>query len=916
MGSLPGDLSNVKFPFLAGGVMGKRTSERNWENSTLGPPDKWPHDLRIILHTLFRNKLPTFLFWGPELVIFYNDAAMSVIEDPGNAVSLLGLPAQNSLPPGLKMLETDINQVFGSGESILLEKKLMSFSLIENQKQAFWTVSLTCVINEFGLHEGVILTGIQTNECPEDLSELLEKVSEHADQLDYIIDAAELGTWNILPGTNKIAFNPCAREWFGLSGEGNMLEVLLKTIVAEDRQSIIDKVEEALKPDSDGVYQVEYSIVNPGTKEKRRLLSKGKAQFNLEDRVFRFGGIFQDITEQYLLLERLKTTEERLTMALETAEMGTWEMNIPSQEITHSSKLAELLGFEKSTILGIKEMSAHVHPEDLPYLLNEFMPQLFKEGRMDIEYRIIQQSGEIIWVRNHSKIIHDENRKAIKMIGTLHEITEQKERQSKIEAREQNLRMIVEAGPFPISVFSAKEQRLEMANQAWLDLVGRGDHLVGKKYLEIFPEPDSLAFYSNMEEVIKTGVHFQSEQERVEFEKNGILTTYYFNYTFTPLKDGEGRVIRLIISAVDVTEFVLAKNKIEESETSFRLLADSMPQFVWSANGKGVINYVNQEAFNYTGLSMEELSGMNFLNIIHEKDLDMTLEVISESLISGNDYRVEHRFRRYDGEYRWQLSRAVPLKDANGEIQLWVGTSTDIQDIKEQEELKDFFISMASHELKTPITSLKAYVQILLSNYAESDDLFLVKSLKIADKQIVKLTNLISELLDISKIKSGKLILNIDHFLINGLLADTIDEFSITNPDFKINFHCETDLFVQADSERITQVITNFLSNGIKYSSDSKIIDVTCLSINNEVEVSVRDHGIGITKEEMPRIFERFFRGAGSSEMTIPGFGIGLFIAKDIINRHGGRVGVESERGEGARFYFTLPLTRQMPADK
>ena len=140
------------------------------------------------------------------------------------------------------------------------------------------------------------------------------------------------------------------------------------------------------------------------------------------------------------------------------------------------------------------------------------------------------------------------------------------------------------------------------------------------------------------------------------------------------------------------------------------------------------------------------------------------------------------------------------------------------------------------------------------------------------------------------------------------MVEDTIKEFSITNPDYKINFHCEKGILVEADIDRIGQVIINFLSNAIKYSSDSKIIDVTCRVKNYEVEVSVKDHGIGINKEELPKIFERFFRGGGINERTIPGFGIGLFIAEEIMKRHGGKIGADSEPGKGSRFYFTLPM--------
>ena len=916
MGNLPGDLSTVKDFLLAGGEMGKRTSEKNWEATTLGALHTWPLELRQNLNILLRNPFPAFLFWRSDLVMFYNDAARLILEQVGHPVNILGLSAKKSLPAGWETLKPVITKVFGTGESILVENKLMRFSKYKKEKQAYWTFSLTCVLDGFGVPEGVLLTGIQMEECPQDHSELFESVSQHAEQLNYIIEAAELGTWNLDTTTNNIIFNPRASDWFGLAGEEGLLDDLLKPIEEEDRQSVIHNINEAIEPGSDGILQKEYSIVNPVTKENRRLLAKGKAQFGNEKKAFRFAGILQDITEEYLLIEKLRNTESHLSLALETAEMGTWEFDIPRQKISHSSKLAEILGYEKSTVLGLTEMDARVHPEDLPYLVNDYMQELLKKGRMEIEFRIIHQNGPCIWVSNHSKVIFDKKGIPIKLIGTLHDITERKERQQKIETSEKNLQTIVKSGPFPISVYAGNEWRLEMANDLWVSLSGKSTDLIGKSYLEIFPEYEHQAVYRHFEEAIKTGKSFQSEQERVDLEKNGVLTTYYFNYKITPIKNADGKVIRVLNSAIDVTEAVLAKIKIEKSEAEFRLLADSMPQCVWSGNGLGVFHYVNKAVLNFTGFSKEELDGKNWLNIIHEKDLEKTISLMIHSLKTGEDFVVEHRFRRFDGVYRWQLTRAVSLKDENGGVQIWIGTSTDIQEFKEEEELKDFFISMASHELKTPMTSLKAYVQILLSNYAESKDTFLLKSLKIADRQIVKLTNLISELLDISKIKSGRLSLNKTRFLINELVADTIEEFSITNPEYTITFDCKNNLFVQADTERITQVIINFLSNAIKYSTESKMIHVTCHVTDAVVEVSVIDQGIGISKEELPKIFERFFRGRGDLEKTIPGFGIGLFIAEDIIQRHGGRIGVESESDKGSRFYFTLPLMPKIADDK
>ncbi len=282
-----------------------------------------------------------------------------------------------------------------------------------------------------------------------------------------------------------------------------------------------------------------------------------------------------------------------------------------------------------------------------------------------------------------------------------------------------------------------------------------------------------------------------------------------------------------------------------------------------------------------------------------------------ESVKSGTNFILEHRFRRDDGEYRWQLSRAIPQRDVDGKIQMWVGTSTDIQEIKEHDQQKDYFISMASHELKTPITSMKGYVQILQSMHLNSEDTFLKKSLGIIDKQIVTLTNLISDLLDLSKIKSGSLSLNKEHFQINGLLQEVIDEIEHINPDFSVDFSRGAETLIYADRERIGQVMINFLTNAVKYSPDSREIKIKTFTEADQIVISVQDSGIGINKKDQEKIFERFYRVEGKNEKTFPGFGIGLFIASEIIHRHNGKIGVKSEPGKGSLFYFSLPFNRQ-----
>ena len=271
----------------------------------------------------------------------------------------------------------------------------------------------------------------------------------------------------------------------------------------------------------------------------------------------------------------------------------------------------------------------------------------------------------------------------------------------------------------------------------------------------------------------------------------------------------------------------------------------------------------------------------------------------------------------------------IPLFDEDGEVYAVMIISHDItESIRQMEELrklyesdeqKNNFIAMASHELKTPITSIKGYVQLLLNALEKEKDsqkalppLLVRSSLISVDKQIKRLTRLISELLDISKIETGTLELKKEKFSINELAIETIEDILYTNTKHRINLYHDFQSHVYGDKDRIGQVMINFLTNAIKYSPDSDKIDVSIRKESNEeVSFSVRDYGIGIEKAEQEKIFERFYRAKGKAEQTYPGFGIGLFIAYEFIQKHGGQVWVKSEKGKGSTFTFTLPIYKE-----
>ncbi|MEO8961771.1 MAG: PAS domain S-box protein [Ginsengibacter sp.] len=489
---------------------------------------------------------------------------------------------------------------------------------------------------------------------------------------------------------------------------------------------------------------------------------------------------------------------------------------------------------------------------------------------------------------------------------TVNDVTDKVEARKKVESAEERLRLATEATG--ISTWE-------------MDLTT--NHFIHSPRLAVIfgHQPSKVITYAQL----RSQIHPEDVHDIVEKAFEQGMKTHMYIYEARVVKpdnticwirkrgkvffDEDNNPVKIIGTLQDITDEKHLQQVLQESESKFRLLADSLPQHIWTADTVGKPFYFNQNVFDFSGLTHDQLEKDGWIQMIHPDDREENIRFWMESVSSGKDFLFEHRFRRFDGEYRWQLTRIVPQKDASGNIQMWVGSSTDIQEIKEQEHEKDYFISMASHELKTPLTTIKGYVQMLQIKHEKSPDTFLQNSLKTIDKQTNTLTKLIAELLDVSKIKSGGLNFNKEYFEITGLVNEIVSEVKQINPDFQIPVIAEEKVMVFADRDRIGQVLINFLTNAVKYSPNSKTVQIACSVKDNKLIVAVKDFGIGIRKKDQTRVFERFYRVEGTNESTFPGFGIGLFIASEIIRRHDGKIKVKSEYGKGSVFSFELPLT-------
>jgi PAS domain S-box-containing protein len=445
---------------------------------------------------------------------------------------------------------------------------------------------------------------------------------------------------------------------------------------------------------------------------------------------------------------------------------------------------------------------------------------------------------------------------------------------------------------------------LESVITSWNDSAERvfgytAEEIIGQTIYKLIPpdrqqeEPEILRRLKNGERV----EHFETKR----LTKDGRLIDV--SVTVSPVKDSQGNIIGLSKIARDITASRRLTEELEVSETRFRFMLNAIPQQVWTARPDGMLDYVNQVVCDDFGYSTEEIVGHGWQAFIHPDDLPACLEKWQKALLSGNEYVAEFRLKFRDGSYHWHLARALPFAEGK-QVKLWLGTNTNIDAQKMNEQRKDEFLSIASHELKTPLTSIKAYNQIIQRiNDPEKLKPFIRKS---AD-HIVRLERLIADLLDVTKINAGKMNYVFEPVNIKNLLKDSVEAIQHTVTSHEIILESAPDIDYNGDHLRLEQVLHNFLSNAIKYSPDGKTILVNGQVDHGNVIVSVQDFGIGIARENLDRLFDRYYR-VDNTAMRFEGLGLGLFISAEILRKHGGSFWIESEQGKGSTFYFRLPL--------
>lgn len=548
---------------------------------------------------------------------------------------------------------------------------------------------------------------------------------------------------------------------------------------------------------------------------------------------------------------------------------------------------------------GFEELMNHVYTTGERYVAEEMPVSLMRHGKM-----------ENIFVKFVYEALHEEDGTISGIVALADDITQQVLARKKIEESEERLRLATETtnlGTWEYLPFTGQLTWSDECKRIYqFPLDKEVDYALFSEH--IFPADRDFA-QGAIQSAMRPGSsgEYNIEYRILRYTDKSVRWIRAQGKVFF---NEEKKASRFIGTVLDITDTKKTEETLRENEEKLRVITDAVPHMVWEIELDGTISYINKQWAEYSGLTLEEINRGGWSKVFHPEDAENVGKGWAHAFANNETYLGECRIKNPGGGYSWFTLKTVPVKNNKEEVELWIGTATDIQDKKIAEQQKDEFISMASHELKTPVTSLKGFTQILKMRFEKEGNDTAAELLTKMDKQVDKLTNLIVQLLDATKIANGQLQFINEDFNFNELVTEIAEEMQHTSASHKIILNLAGSKIINGDRNRIGQVIINLISNAIKYSPAADQVIVTGTTEKNKIKLCIQDFGIGIPAEKQSKIFNRFFRVSGDRQDTFPGLGLGLFIASEIIKRHKGKITLESAVGRGSTFCFTLPVVK------
>jgi PAS domain S-box-containing protein len=378
----------------------------------------------------------------------------------------------------------------------------------------------------------------------------------------------------------------------------------------------------------------------------------------------------------------------------------------------------------------------------------------------------------------------------------------------------------------------------------------------------------------------------------------------------TEVRDWSGDAEALLMEVAERTwaavERARAEAALRESEERFRMLADNIAQLAWTCDALGNVTWYNQRWLDYTGSSFDEMKGWSWKKVLHPDHVERVVAGVKRSDATGRPWTDTFPLRGKDGQYRWFLSRAIPIHDQQSEIACWFGTNTDVTELREANRAKDEFLAMLGHELRNPLAPIVSTLELMRLEGGRKFE----KEREMMLRQARHLAALLDDLLDVARLARGKIELNRSTVALDEMVARAVEAAGPLIEQRRHELHVDVapGLFVAADEKRIVQVISNLLNNAAHYTPPSGHIFISGERRDRSVVLRVRDDGVGIAPKLLPHVFERFQQGLSIDDRSERGLGVGLAIVRSLVELHGGTVLAASEgNGKGSEFTVHLP---------
>lgn len=581
------------------------------------------------------------------------------------------------------------------------------------------------------------------------------------------------------------------------------------------------------------------------------------------------------------------------------------------------TKAAEKIkGYKAKEIIG--QHYRVLYPDGSQHLADEHLKIVKQNGLYKEKGWRKKKNGHLFWANVQLSPVRDENGTLIGFAKITHDITAEKLAEHALQESEIRFRSIADTVPMYISITDETGNAVYF-NKPWLEFTGKKmKEMQGLSWLSTLYPEDASKFEKEFKHAFKNKVPI-SKQYRFK-RADGKYRWMLVGGTprFTP----DGMFIGYYSTYTDFHELKKAQLALKESEKRFRVVSDNATTGLFIMDAKQHCTFMNPAAEKITGYTFAEIKKAKkpLHEIIHCKKPDglnypMEQCPIDRALPEENQTQGEDAFIRPDGMFYPVAFTASPIPN-DGKA---VGTVIEVRDItkekkvderrKQLERQKDEFLGIASHELKTPVTSIKAYGQVLEKMFRRKGDIRTAEYIAKMDAQIDRLSMLIGDLLDVTKIQSGHLQFNVVYFDFNELVNEITNDLQLTTDRHTLVKELDVTRSICGDRERIGQVLSNLISNAITFSPHAKKIIISTQVKKEAIQLCVQDFGVGIAKNKQDKVFEQFYRVSGEDGITFPGLGIGLYISKEIIKRLGGRLWVESVHGIGSTFCFTLPLS-------